>query len=65
MPDEFNGEFYPTLKRRNHVNCTQSPSRKMKQKDIPGSFCQINDNLIPKPCKGITRKENHTNISQE
>ena len=56
-PDSFTGEFYKAFKGELTPNLHRLFQKIQEDGRLPNSFYEANNILIPKPDKGITKKE--------
>ena len=61
--DDFRGEFYQTFKEEGTPMLLQLFKNIQEEGRFPNSFWEASSILVPKPGKGITKKENYRPIS--
>ena len=62
-PDSFTGKFYRTFREELMPVLLKLFQKIAEEGTFPTSFCEATITLIPKPDKGITKKENYRLIS--
>ena len=62
-PDNFTGEFYQMHKEKPKLILLKLLQKIQEDVTLPNSFYKVTITLLPKPEKGITKKENYRPIS--